>query len=164
MKKLNKVLYLSMILCIALVIYVVEAQIPVIFPGIKLGLANAVSLFVLISFGGKEAITIMVLRTFLGAVFGGNLFGFFFSLGGGLLSNLAMICLYKYFKDEISIPWLSIGGAIFHNIGQLLVAAIVIGDFKIYFYLPILMIAAIITGYFTGVVAENLDKRKVLKL
>lgn len=164
MKKLNKVLYLSMILCIALVIYVVEAQIPVIFPGIKLGLANAVSLFVLISFGGKEAITIMVLRTFLGAVFGGNLFGFFFSLGGGLLSNLAMICLYKYFKDEISIPWLSMGGAIFHNIGQLLVAAIVIGDFKIYFYLPILMIAAIITGYFTGVVAENLDKRKVLKL
>lgn len=164
MKKLNKVLYLSMILCIALVIYVVEAQIPVIFPGIKLGLANSVSLFVLISFGGKEAITIMVLRTFLGAVFGGNLFGFFFSLGGGLLSNLAMICLYKYFKDEISIPWLSMGGAIFHNIGQLLVAAIVIGDFKIYFYLPILMIAAIITGYFTGVVAENLDKRKVLKL
>ncbi|SFB13165.1 Gx transporter family protein [Clostridium frigidicarnis] len=164
MKKLNRLLYLSMILCIALVIYVVEAQIPVIFPGIKLGLANAVSLFVLISFGGKEAITIMVLRTFLGAVFGGNLFGFFFSLGGGLLSNLAMICLYKYFKDDISIPWLSMGGAIFHNIGQLLVAAIVIGDFKIYFYLPILMIAAIITGYFTGVVAENLNKRKVLKL
>lgn len=162
MNKVKKMLYLSMILGIALVVHVIEAQIPVIFPGIKLGLANAVSLFVLISFGGKEAITIMILRTILGSIFGGNAFSFFFSLLGGLFSNIVMIWLYGYFKDEITIPWLSIGGAIFHNIGQLLVAAVVVKDFKIYFYLPILMIAAVITGYFTGIIARELHKRGII--
>ncbi len=161
MNKVKKMLYLSMILGIALVVHVIEAQIPVIFPGIKLGLANAVSLFVLISFGGKEAITIMILRTILGSIFGGNAFSFFFSIFGGLFSNIAMIGLYGRFKGEISIPWLSIGGAIFHNIGQLLVAAVVVKDFKIYFYLPILMTAAVITGYFTGIIAGELHKRGI---
>lgn len=161
MKNTRKLLYLSMILGIALIIYFIESQIPVLFPGIKLGLANSVSLFVLISIGGKEAILIMVLRTFLGSVFGGNLYGFIFSLSGGILSNLVMIGLYRYFKDDISIKWLSIGGSIFHNIGQLSIAAFIIKNFRIYFYLPILMISAVITGYFVGVVVENLYKRLV---
>ncbi|GAA0784693.1 Gx transporter family protein [Hathewaya limosa] len=159
MKKTKKLLILSMMLGMALVIYVIESQIPVLFPGIKLGLANSISLFALLCFGWKEAIIIMVLRTFLGAVFGGNLFGFLFSLSGGILSNIVMICLYKYFKDEISISWLSVGGAIFHNIGQLLIAAFIIKDFRIYFYLPVLMISAVITGYFIGIVVELLRKR-----
>lgn len=163
MKKVNKLLYLSMLLGIALIVHVIEARIPVIFPGIKLGLANAVSLFVLVTFGGKEAITIMILRTIIGSIFGGNIFGFLFSLAGGLLSNTSMILLYNYFKDDISIPWLSIAGAIFHNIGQLLIASIVIGDFRMYIYLPVLMIAAVITGYFTGIICYNLKKRKLIQ-
>ena len=126
-------------------------------------LKHEYQLYVLVTFGGKEAITIMILRTIIGSIFGGNIFGFLFSLAGGLLSNISMILLYNYFKDDISIPWLSIAGAIFHNIGQLLIASIVIGDFRMYIYLPVLMIAAVITGYFTGIVCYNLKKRKLIQ-
>ncbi|MFX0548113.1 Gx transporter family protein [Hathewaya histolytica] len=159
MKNTKKLLYLGFCIGIALVIYFVEAQIPVLFPGIKLGLANSVSLFVLFFFGWKEAIAVMIIRTFLGSLFGGNLFAFFFSLSGGLFSNIVTIIALKYFKEDVSIEWLSVLGAVFHNIGQLLIAAFLIRDFRIYFYFPILNISSIITGYFTGIVTKNLYLR-----
>lgn len=162
MNKTKKMLYLSMLLGAALAVYVIESQIPVIFPGIKLGLANTVSMYVLLVFGWKEAIAIMVLRTFIGAMFGGNLFSFLFSISGGTLSTISMILLYRYFKDEISIPYLSVGGALFHNIGQLFAASIVVKDFRMYIYLPILMIAAVITGWFTGIICNELYNRKLI--
>ena len=163
MKKLNKLLYLSMLLCLALVVYVIESQIPVIFPGIKLGLANSIALFVLLTFGWEDMLLITVLRSFIGSIFGGNLFGFLFSIFGGILSNVVMILLYKYFKKNISIQWLSIAGAIFHNLGQLLVAAFVIKSFRIFVYSPILIGVGIITGYFTGLVCFYVYRRDLLK-
>lgn len=159
MKNTKRLLYLSFCIGIALIIYFIEAQIPVLFPGIKLGLANSVSLFVLLCFGWKEALVVMIVRTFLGSVFGGNIFAFLFSVLGGLFSNLAIIAALKYFKEEVSIQWLSVFGAVFHNIGQLLVAAFVIKDFRIYFYFPILILSAVVTGYFTGTVTKNLYNR-----
>ncbi|MHC1721160.1 MAG: Gx transporter family protein [Clostridiaceae bacterium] len=158
MNKTKKMVMLSLLVSIALVIYVIEAQIPVLFPGIKLGLANLVSLTALIIWGPKEALTIMLLRTLLGSMFTGSMSAFLFSISGGLLSNIIMIFLYKYFKDSMSIWSISIVGAVFHNIGQLLVAAIVIQDLRIYIYLPVLMVSAVITGYFIGVCTSFLTK------
>lgn len=163
MKNLHKILYLSMLLCIALAVYVIESQVPVIFPGIKLGLANSISLFALLCFGWKEMILITILRSLIGSIFGGNLFGFLFSLFGGILSNLVMSLLYYYFKKDISIQWISVAGAIFHNLGQLLVAAFVIKSFKIFIYSPILIGIAIISGYFTGIVCLYVYQRNPLK-
>ncbi|MBA5850295.1 Gx transporter family protein [Clostridium sp. cel8] len=148
--KIRKMIFLSFMTSIALVIYVLEAQIPVIFPGIKLGLANMISLAALILLGWKESLIIMFLRTLLGSIFGGSMSAFIFSITGGILSNIVMILLYKYFKNSISIWVISICGAIFHNIGQLLAASIIIQNFRIYIYLPILLISAVITGYFIG--------------
>lgn len=159
MKDTKKLLYLGFCIGIALVIYFIEAQIPVLFPGIKLGLANSVSLFVLMYFGWKEALVVMIIRTFLGSVFGGNIFAFLFSILGGLFSNISTIIALKYFKEDVSIEWLSVFGAVFHNIGQLLVAAFIIRDFRIYFYFPILTLSAVATGYFTGTVTKNLYNR-----
>lgn len=150
MNKTRKMIFLSFLVSIALVIYIVEAQIPVLFPGIKLGLANTISLAALILMGWKEALLIMFLRTLLGSMFGGTMSAFMFSIAGGILSNIVMIILYKYFKNSLSLWTISICGAIFHNIGQLLVASIVIQDFRIYLYLPVLLISAIVTGYFIG--------------
>ena len=150
MNKTKKMVFLSLMTSIAIIIYIIEAQIPVLFPGIKLGLANTVSLSALILFGGKEALLIMLLRTILGSMFGGNMASLMFSLAGGILSNVVMIILYKYFKESISLWTISIVGAIFHNIGQLLIASFVINDLRIYVYLPVLLIAAIFTGYFIG--------------
>lgn len=158
MDKIKKMIFLSFLVGIALVIYIIEAQIPVLFPGIKLGLANSISLLALVLLGWKEALIIMFLRTLLGSILTGNMSAFMFSITGGLFSNIVMIILYKYFRQNINIYTISICGAIFHNIGQLLVASFVINNFKIYLYLPVLMIAAVVTGYFTGLVTKYLSK------
>lgn len=167
MSKIKKMVFLSFLVGIALVIYVIESQIPVLFPGIKLGLANMISLTALILLGWKEALTVMLLRTLLGSIFGGTMSAFMFSIAGGILSNVVMIILYKYFKKFISLSTISICGAIFHNIGQLLVASIIIEDFRIYIYLPVLLISAIVTGYFIGwctkFLTENLYKLPMFK-
>ncbi|MDW8799544.1 Gx transporter family protein [Clostridium sp. A1-XYC3] len=157
MNKTKKMVFLSFLVSIALVIYVIEAQIPVLFPGIKLGLANIISLAALILIGWKEALLIMFLRTILGSIFGGSMSAFMFSIAGGLLSNIIMIVLYKSFKESMSLWTISICGAIFHNIGQLLVASFVVQDFRIYVYLPILLVSAVITGYFIGLCTKFLN-------
>lgn len=109
----------------------------------------------------------MLLRTLLGSVFGGSMSAFMFSIAGGLLSNIAMIFLYKYFKNSMSLWTISICGAVFHNIGQLLVASIVVQDFRIYIYLPILLVSAVVTGYFIGLstkfLTAHLDKIPMFK-
>ncbi|WP_102401334.1 Gx transporter family protein [Haloimpatiens massiliensis] len=157
-KSLNKRVFLSLMVAVALGIYVIEAQIPVIFPGIKLGLSNVVSLIVLIAFGGKEALLVMFLRTLLGTMFTGTLSSFLFSIIGGLLSNIVSIIMYKKFSKYFSIEIISIVAAVFHNLGQLLVAAFIVQDFRIYVYFPVLMVSALITGYFTGLVAKYFSK------
>lgn len=159
MKKTKKMVLLSMLVAIALVIYLIEAQIPVLFPGIKLGLANSISLVALILFGWKEALLIMVLRTVLGSIFGGGVPALMFSFAGGLLSNIVMILLYKYFKNSLSLPIISVCGSVFHNIGQLLVAAFEINNLNIFLYLPVLLISAIVTGYFIGILSNVLKNR-----
>ena len=159
MTKTKRMVLLSMLVAIALVIYLIEAQIPVLFPGIKLGLANSISLVALILLGWREAILIMILRTLLGSMFGGSMSAFMFSIAGGILSNVVMILLYKFFKKSLSIPTISVCGAIFHNVGQLLVASFIINDLRIYVYLPVLLIAAIVTGYFIGILASILKNR-----
>lgn len=159
MTKTKRMILLSTLVAIALVIYLIEAQIPVLFPGIKLGLANSISLVALILLGWREAFLIMFLRTLLGSIFGGGMPAFMFSLAGGILSNIIMILLYKYLKKYISIPTISVCGAVFHNIGQLLVAGFIINDLRIYVYLPVLLVAAIVTGYFIGILSSILKDR-----
>lgn len=158
--KLNttKMVFLSLMVGIALIIYIIEAQIPVLFPGIKLGLANIISLVTLIMVGWTEAFLVMFLRTLLGTMFSGNMSSFMFSIAGGVLSNIVMIILYYKFKEDLSLTIISIVGAIFHNIGQLLVASFIVKDFRIYVYLPVLMVSAIITGYFIGLCTKYLKK------
>ena len=158
MNKTKKMVMLSLMVSIALIIYIVESQVPLLFPGIKLGLANLVSLTALIIWGPREALLIMLLRTLLGSMFTGSMSAFLFSISGGLLSNLVMIFLYRYFKKSLSIWSISIIGAVFHNIGQLLVASFVIQDFRIYIYLPVLMVAAVVTGYFIGICTNFLTR------
>ncbi|MGH4051451.1 MAG: Gx transporter family protein [Clostridium sp.] len=159
MKKTKKMVLLSMLVAMALVIYLIEAQIPVIFPGIKLGLANSISLVALVLLGWKEAFLIMILRTILGSIFGGSMSAFMYSIAGGIFSNVVMILLYKYFKKSLSLPTISICGSVFHNIGQLLVAAFIINDLRIYVYLPLLLVSAIVTGYFIGILTSMLKDR-----
>lgn len=152
MSKIKKMVLLSILISQALVLNVIERSIPVPIPvpGVKLGLANVISLFTIIVFGFKEAITVVFLRTFLGSIFAGGMSSFFYSLAGGILSAVIMSYMYLRHKDSFSIPTISVVGAIFHNIGQISVASFVINNIRLFYYLPVLLISGIMTGIIIG--------------
>ncbi len=152
MTKTKKMILLSILISQALVLNLIERAIPVPIPvpGVKLGLANVISLFTIIVFGLKETVTVVLLRTFLSSVFGGGMSSFFYSLAGGLLSALIMSFMYIKHKNIFSIPAISVVGAIFHNIGQISVASLVISNIHLFYYLPFLLISGVITGIVIG--------------
>lgn len=152
MSKTQKLIILSLLISQALALHVIERAIPVpmAVPGIKLGLANIITLFTLIIFGFKEAIIVVVLRTFLGSLFGGGISSFLFSVVGGLMSTAIMAILYRYFINIFSISTISVVGAVFHNLGQIAVASLLVANANLFYYLPVLLISGIITGLFIG--------------
>lgn len=156
-KGTRRITLLALLTAIALTIFMVEAQIPVPFPvpGIKLGLANIVTLYAVFVLGPADALMVLVARVFLGAVFSGQMMTLFYSLGGGLLAWLSMLLLARLLtKGQV---WLcSPIAALFHNLGQLLVAASVLRSWAVLAYLPYLLIAGILTGLFTGLCAQVL--------
>ncbi|MDF2521237.1 MAG: Heptaprenyl diphosphate synthase component [Clostridia bacterium] len=156
MKNTKKMVILSLLISQALVLHVIERMIPVPIPvpGIKLGLANVISLFTIILFGWKEALLVVFLRTLLASFFGGGFSAFAYSIAGGFLSALMMSLLYKNFRNTFSIIAISVVGAVFHNIGQVLVASLAVSNVNIFFYLPVLLISGVITGIFIGVAVQ----------
>lgn len=160
MTKTKKLALLSILLAFALALHIFERSLPIpmIAPGVKLGLANIITLLIIIMFGFKEAALVVFMRTFLGAIFGGGFLAFLFSLSGGLLSTIIMALMYKKFSKYFSIMAISTIGAIFHNIGQITVASFVIENINLFYYLPVLLFSGIITGIFIGLVVQFLLK------
>jgi len=120
-------------------------------PGIKLGLANIVTVFALYTLGAVPALVILIARCVLGAMFAGNFSALLFSLLGGLTAMGAMIAL-KHSK-RLSLYGVSVGGAAAHNIGQICAAMITLGNTMVLGYLPVLLGVSLITGALTGFVA-----------
>ncbi len=151
----RKLTRIALLTAVALVIFTVENQIPapVPVPGIKLGLANAVTLFAMWTLGKKEAGTILFLRIVLGSVICGTVSAMLYSISGAVLCYLAMCVVMKPLGK--SLIWLmSVVGAVFHNIGQMLAAVAITRTPALVAYLPILMVSAVITGVFTGLCAQ----------
>jgi heptaprenyl diphosphate synthase len=150
---------LSLLVALAITLHIFEALLPVAqimpIPGAKLGLANIVTLLTLVLLGFREGLLVVLLRSFLGSLLGGTFLGttFFLSLSGALFSGLAMGLLYYFAGGRFSLIGISVCGAICHNLGQLLAAAILIQQVGIFMYLPYLLLFALPTGYFTGVAA-----------
>lgn len=148
--------YCGLYTALALIFSYVEMLIPIHFavPGIKLGLANVVIVVVLYKMGWKEAYLISIVRVILAGFLFGNLASILFSLAGCLLSLSMMCLLYK--KENFSVIGVSIVGAVFHNLGQILVAMLVVSSFSVMYYFSVLMIAGIITGVVIGVIAKEM--------
>ena len=123
-------------------------------PGVKLGLANIVTVFALYELGAVPALTILTARCLLGGLFAGNLSALLFSLLGGFTAMLVMIAL-KHCKG-LSIYGVSIGGAAAHNIGQMAAALITLGNTAVLGYLPFLLVVSLFTGALTGFVSALL--------
>lgn len=159
-KGTRRVTRLALLTAIALTIFMVEAQIPspIAIPGVKLGLANIVTVWLMFTFGARDAVLVLTARIFLGAVFSGNMSTILYSAGGGFLAWCALCLMRKVLtKEQI---WLaSPVSGVFHNIGQLAVAAAVMKTTVVFAYLPYLLIAGVAAGAFTGFCAQFLVKR-----
>lgn len=153
----NKISKMAMLLSFSVVLSLIESFIPLFssVPGIKLGLANIVIIFVIYKYSLKDALYISILRVILIGILRTGLFSisFFFSLVGALFSIFTM---YLLKSSKLSIVGVSIGGSISHSIGQILVAIIFLNSINIIYYLPILLISSIITGFIIGILGMKL--------
>lgn len=123
-------------------------------PGVKLGLANIVTVFALYVLGPGQALLILTARCILGAMFAGNLNALLFSLLGGVSAMLTMIVLSR--QRRFSVYGVSIGGAAAHNCGQTAAAVLTLGNGAPLYYLPVLLGISLFTGALTGLVAACL--------
>ena len=151
----------------AIVLHIVEAFLPnpLPVPGVKLGLANIVTLWALYRLGFSAALTITALRTSLACLLLGSFlsFGFFMSFAGGMVSACFMALALHYLPKASPIG-ISIIGAVIHNLTQLGVAALFLEQIAVFFYLPILLFSAIPAGIITGIFVKMLNKRIPLQL
>lgn len=157
--RVQKTAHIGLFLAVALICSYIETLIPFSFgiPGVKLGLTNIVIVLVLYTVGTKEAFLVSVLRIVLVGFLFGNLFSILYSLCGGLLSFAVMAVLKR--TDRLGCVSVSVAGGISHNIGQILVAAVIVNNFNIMFYIPALLIAGLITGLLIGILAQELIVR-----
>ncbi len=148
---------LSLMIAVAIMLNYFERLIPIAItiPGVRLGLANVVSLVCVSLYGYRDAYVVLIMRTLLSSFFYGSLSALLFSLGGGLFALTIMVALWRFKDSFLSIVGISIAGAIFHNIGQVFVAFVILATPSIFGYLPVLLISAIITGILIGVVAQR---------
>jgi len=158
--KIRKLTTLSMLTAIALTIFMVEAQIPPLtpVPGIKMGLSNIITVFIVFAIGSREAAAVLFVRIFLGAVFAGNFSTIFYSGAGGFCAILVTIVLRKLLtKKQLWVA--GICGAIAHSIGQMAMAVVLTATPGLLAYLPIMIAASIVSGAFTGYCAQLLVNR-----
>ncbi len=156
----KKITRLALLTAIALTIFLVEAQIPALvpIPGIKLGLANIVTVFTVYALGSKDGCLVLAARIFLGAVFAGNFSTILYSAAGGALAILVTIGLRKILtKRQLWVAGAL--GAVAHSIGQMAMAVLVTGTPGLLLYLPVMIGVSILTGCFTGLCAQFLVNR-----
>ncbi len=125
---------------------------PLPIPGIKLGLANIVVIVAMYSLNEKYAFLVNFTRIILAAALFGSLFSGLYAMAGGLLSFLCMVLLKK--TNIFSIAGVSMAGGVFHNIGQLAIAAFVVGTVKVAYYFPVLLLSGMATGIGVGLIAH----------
>ena len=149
---LRKMIFMALLVAMSLVLHYFEGMIPVPFitPGARLGLANIITVIALYMLSPKEAFIILFLRILLSVMFGGSISRLMYSLSGGILSYVFMLITKKVFKDKVSIIGVSCVGAVFHNVGQLLAAALIVKTIGVLLYLPVMSVAGIGTGIFVG--------------
>lgn len=152
----GKTAYMGLLLAFALILSYVESLIPFFFgvPGMKLGLANLAVLLALYLFGGREAFLLNVLRILLSSFLFGNMSMFFYSAAGGIFSFLVMLLMKRVKK--FSMIGVSMGGGVFHNVGQVLVAFFVVRTEGIFYYVPALLVMGVVTGGLNGSIAAQI--------
>ena len=155
--KAKKLCLLGLLSAIALTIFMLEAQLPPLLPlpGVKIGLANIVTVFAVFVLGAREGIAVLAVRVFLGAVFAGNFSTIFYSAAGGACAIVVTILLKKVLKlNQLFVAGAL--GAVAHSIGQMAAAIVISGTPQLAVYLPVMIGISVVTGLFTGLCAQFL--------
>ncbi len=169
MNKTHRYIFLSLMTAAAMILSIIEGMIPLpyIAPGAKLGLSNIVILSVLVIFGVKDALLVVIIRSILLMLVATNPITFIYSILSGLVSTFVMSLGCRYFDNYFSLIGISVLGAMAHNTTQVTVAAMLFTTLNLYYYLPVLSLVSIFTGCFVGYTAifvtDNLEKT-LLKL
>lgn len=155
----KKIATSALMIALAMILSFVESQIPSFFPipGIKLGLANIAVIFALYRLSIKDAIVVSLIRVVVISTLFGTSLTLAYSLSGAVLSLLIMVLLKK--SDRFSIVGVSVAGGISHNIGQIIMAIILMHNSVISYYLPFLIISGIVTGVVIGLVSAKIVER-----
>ena len=158
-KSAQRIAISGLLTSLMLVFGLIERQFPLTaaIPGVKLGLANSVLLYSLYMLGVRQSFILMLLKALMSWLIYTNMSAMFYSLGGGLLSLIAMILVSRI--PGVSIIGVSALGAVFFNVGQILVAVVMLNTPQLILtYLPVLMVSGVVTGVLTGVVAQMVMK------
>lgn len=168
MNKTFRIIVLGLFVAQSLVLYIIEGMLPVPFiaPGAKLGLANLITVIALYALKSKKDVALILgVRLILAAALGGGINAFWYSLAGAVLSFSAMAILMR--TGKFSLIGVSAAGGIFHNLGQVIVASLVVVNAKVMLYLPILSVAGVGTGILIGITAlfalRHLEKLPLYK-
>lgn len=150
---------MGLLVALAMILSYVESLIPafVAVPGVKMGLANIVVVFALYTLGPLEALSISLIRVVLSSLLFGSVLSMAYSLSGAILSLVGMILLkrIKFFSTMA----VSVTGGVLHNMGQILVACLVLETDVLLYYLPVLIISGTVTGAVIGIIASLVIKR-----
>ena len=158
--KARKPALLGLLTAVALTIFLVESQLPPVLPvpGVKLGLANIVTVFTVFALGPGEGILVLAARIFLGAVFCGNFSSILYSAAGGACAIAVTIALRRILtRKQLFVAGCL--GAMAPSAGQIAMAALVLGTASVFVYLPVLLAVSLVTGLFTGLCAQFLVDR-----
>jgi len=158
-KKTMKIAYIGMLIALAFVFSYIEFLIPINLgiPGVKLGLSNLVIIVALYTLGAPGALALSLVRILLVAFTFGNLSAMLYSLAGGILSFLVMLLAKKL--KLFSVTGVSVLGGVFHNVGQIIMAMIIVESANLVYYLPVLIISGLIAGVLVGILAAVITKR-----
>ncbi|MDR1515388.1 MAG: Gx transporter family protein [Synergistaceae bacterium] len=155
----EKTALLALFSALALAVGAVESWFPLPFPGVRLGLANVFPLLSLLLFGPGEAVAVALVRLCLAFLLAGNPFALACSAGGLSFSLPLSILLYKKYRDELSVPAISVASAAAFNAGQMGVVVILTSEPSVLTYLPVIMTVGCVTGFIVGCLADELLRR-----
>lgn len=153
------VTYSAVLAALGLIFSYIEVLIPfnMGIPGVKLGIANLVVIVALYALGNKYAFAINMIRVVVAGLLFTGLFGMLYSLAGAILSFAGMAALKK--TGLFSVTGVSLCGGVLHNLGQIIVAAVVISNVKVFAYFPVLIISGVISGAIIGIIAWLILRR-----
>jgi len=149
--------FLGIMISISIVVSMVEAEISTvlfIIPGVKLGLANIITLIILYIYGPKDAFIVLIIRILLVAIIYSAMPAPLMSLAGGIFAYVTMVLIKKI--KQLSVVSVSVAGSLMHMVGQIIMAILVLATKELLLYLPYMIILSVPTGIFTGIVAKKL--------